>query len=65
VICGDVMNKIEFEVNANIALGTNYFTLRHPNFYSFCTGRKGDKLDRKLHVHDGDRFKVTIQKVKA
>ena len=62
---GDVMEKIEFEVTTTEPGVRNCLLLRFSNFHDFHVIRKGDKLDRKLHVHDGDRFKVTIQKVKA
>jgi hypothetical protein len=59
------MDKIEFEINAQEHSDSGLLSLRYSNYQYFCAVAKGDKLDRKLHVHDGDKFKVTIQKVKA
>lgn len=59
------MDKIEFNVIAKEPVFARGYTLFFTNFYPLIQGCKHDKLDRKLHVHDGDRFKVTIQKVKA
>ena len=42
-----------------------YYYLNHPNHQIFISGTKGDNLDRALHVHDGDKFKIIIEKVRG
>ena len=59
------MDKVEFELNSTASGLQNYFELRYRNGKVVLVVAKGDNLGRKLHIRPGDRFKVTIEKVKA
>jgi hypothetical protein len=57
-------DTIEFKLQADFTvLGIE---LQYPgNRQKLLSVPRFGKLDRKLHIHKGDMFKVTIEKVKA
>jgi len=58
------MEKIEFEVHAGKKGIKDYYVLLFDNYQCFYQGHKSDKIGRMLHIHDGDWFKITFQKIK-